>query len=303
MSKILCFGSINIDNVYRVEHIVKSGETIIGLSIEKHCGGKGLNQAIALGKAGANVYMAGGVGNDDSIGTLDILNKSGVDISLVESRNVPNGNSIIQVDPIGNNSIIIYGGANQKNTEDYVIKVLNHFHEDDWLILQNEINGNELIISEAKKRKMKICLNPSPFSAEVAKLCNVDILFVNEIEAENLCHKKECDEQLSLLHSMFKQTLVIITLGENGSVAIDTLGRKFTQVPYKCSSVDTTGAGDTFTGYFLAEYVKNKDIIKALDLASAASSLSVRKMGAAESIPTLQETENFIEQNSVNTIA
>ena len=294
MSKVLCFGSINIDNVYRVEHIVKLGETITGLSIEKHCGGKGLNQAIALGKAGAQVYMAGGIGNDDSIGTLNIMNKSEVDISLVETRNVPNGNSIIQVDLAGNNSIIIYGGANQKNSEDYVIKVLNHFQQNDWIVLQNEINGNDFIISEAKKRKMKICLNPSPFSPEVAKLCNVDILFVNEIEAENLCHEKEYDKQLSLLHSMFKQTLVIITLGEKGSVAIDALGNKYTQAPYKCSSIDTTGAGDTFTGYFLAEYVSSYNIYKALNMASAASSLSVRKMGAAESIPTLQETKDFI---------
>lgn len=296
MTKVVCFGSINIDHVYAVDHMVQRGETISSQDVQDHCGGKGLNQSIALAKAGQPTWMAGGVGESDGQEVLAILEKNGVDTSLIEKRPGKTGHTVIQVDKTGNNAIVLCGAANHLNSQAYIEEVLDHFKAGDWVVMQNEINLNGNVFAEAHKRGLKVCMNPSPFTPDLKPLCAAELLFVNELEAASLCGEKDPMKVLAVMHEKYPSTLAVVTLGENGSAAVTPSGAEFHQKAYACHAVDTTGAGDTFTGYFLAEYIRSKDVASALQLASAASSLSVRKPGAAESIPLLEEVKTFLEE-------
>ena len=167
--KILTFGSCNIDYVYEVDHIVQPGETLVANKLSKFPGGKGLNQAIAIARAGAEVYFAGCIGEDDTM-LCPILQQAGVDISKLLTVNGPTGHAIIQVDKNSENSIVIYRGANGLVTESYIDKVLEDFEEGDILLLQNEISNLLYLIKKAAEKRMKIILNPSPYEDVLNKI-------------------------------------------------------------------------------------------------------------------------------------
>ena len=182
--RFLVLGSANIDMVFSVDRIVNPGETISSRTLFRNAGGKGANQSAALAKAGADVSFAGNIGKD-GIWLLDKLSSYGVDVSLSNvSDEGFTGQAIIQVDDSGENAIVLYPGMNRNFTEEHIDNVLNHFSSGDYLVLQNEINLVDYAITEAKKRGMRIVLNPSPFDSEIEKfpLDLVDIFFVNEIE-------------------------------------------------------------------------------------------------------------------------
>lgn len=160
--KILNFGSLNIDYTYSVDHIVHPGETITSGSLEVFPGGKGLNQSIALARAGADVYHAGLIG-EDGIFLRDLCRESGVKTGYIRETETRTGNAIIQVSEKGENCIILYPGANREQTEEYIDEVLKGFGEGDVLLLQNEINLLDYLISKGAEKGMKIVLNPSPF--------------------------------------------------------------------------------------------------------------------------------------------
>ena len=180
--KVLNYGSLNVDNVYSVHHIVRGGETILSSKVEQFCGGKGLNQSIALAKAGVPVCHAGLVGEDGGM-LLDACRESGVDITHVKTLPVKGGHTIIQVDEKGQNCIILYGGTNQMQTKEYIDQVLEDFGEGDYLILQNEVNLLDYIIDRAYDRGMKIVLNPSPFDEKLdaCDLTKIYLFMLNEI--------------------------------------------------------------------------------------------------------------------------
>ena len=140
--KILSFGSLNIDYVYSVEHIVKRGETISSSALNVYSGGKGLNQSVAMGKAGAHPYHAGMIG-EDGMFLLDVLKKADVDISKTKvSKEIRTGNAIIQNDADGDNCILLFGGANRAIDEKYIAEVLEGFSAGDILVCQNEISNS-----------------------------------------------------------------------------------------------------------------------------------------------------------------
>ena len=160
--KVLCFGSLNIDYTYKVDHFVKKGETLSSGSLQVFSGGKGLNQSIALARAGAETYHAGSIGEDGRF-LLEQLQDAGVDTRYVTVlETVRTGNAIIQNDKEGDNCILLYGGANQAVTTNQADAVLEHFRKGDFLVLQNEINELAYIMERAHERGMKIVLNPSP---------------------------------------------------------------------------------------------------------------------------------------------
>lgn len=160
--KVLNYGSLNIDYVYSVDHIAQIGETILSDSLKTFCGGKGLNQSIALAKAGVAVNHAGLIGEDGDI-LLDICKEYGVDTTYIKKVPAQGGHTIIQVDKEGRNNIILYGGTNQMQSREYIDKVLSDFTAGDYLLLQNEINQLDYIIDKAYEKEMRIVLNPSPF--------------------------------------------------------------------------------------------------------------------------------------------
>lgn len=294
--KIVNFGSCNVDHVYRMEdHIVRVGETLSCTSLAFYAGGKGLNQSIAIARAGANVYHAGCIGNDGQM-LADLLVNSGVDISYVQRADTNNGHAIIQVDLQGNNSIFIYPGTNGMIYEEYVDEVLKDFDQGDILVLQNEISNVKYIIDKAYEKKIDIVFNPSPFNEVISTidLNKVAYLMINEVEGKEITGSDEPDEIITLLNNKYPDTRVILTLGYKGSVYYD--GKvKISQPAYTVVAVDSTAAGDTFTGYFVAGLSRGNEVEQALKLASAAAALSVSKPGAAPSIPLVGEVKKAFQ--------
>lgn len=292
--RILNFGSLNIDYVYEVNYFVRSGETLASNKLEKFCGGKGLNQSLALARAGSNIYHAGCVGADGGM-LIDILRESGVDCSCIETLDGVTGHAIIQVDKNGENCIILYGGANNKITVKHIDNVLSNFEKGDYILLQNEINNLDIIIDRAYQIGLKIILNPSPISDDLKKLPlnKVSYLILNEIEGKELTGKEEPEDILKELRSKYPECVFVLTLGSKGSV-YDDKTKRCTQGIFKVDVVDTTAAGDTFTGYFVHEITTGSTPEKALEVASKAAALAVSRMGAAPSIPTYKEVMTFI---------
>lgn len=291
--KVLNFGSINIDIFFRVEHIVRPGETISSESIEKRAGGKGLNQSVALAKVSDSVYHAGSIGTDGNF-LIEEMENFGVDTSLLKKSDKLTGNAIIQVDDKGENSIVLYKGANFDNSEAYVDEVLSHFEKGDILVLQNEINCMPYIINKAYEKGLKIVLNPSPITDEIEKidLDKIDLLLVNETEAKALAKVSDAKEAVNYFRDNFPSLKVVETFGKNGSMYFDK-DNLINQDSFKVDAVDTTGAGDTFTGYFVTYFYKGEKITKCLEVAAKASALSVTKKGASISIPSHEAVLKF----------
>ena len=293
--KILNFGSCNIDYVYDVDHIVQPGETLVADGLSKFPGGKGLNQSIAIAKAGAEVYFAGCIGTDDTM-LRPILKQAGVDISNLLAVEEPTGQAIIQVDKHGENSIVIYRGANGAVTKEYIDEVLVPFEKGDILLLQNEISNLLYLVEKAAKKGMKIILNPSPFKDTLKKINLNDLycVMLNETEAMQWCGSEHPYDFLVWAQKEYPQLQVVLTLGKKGSIFLKA-GELYRQQAYKVSAVDTTAAGDTFTGYFVAGLCSELKMPEVLKRASAASAIAVSKKGAASSIPTYKEVEALID--------
>lgn len=294
--KILCFGSLNIDHTYMLNHFVQKGETISSTQLSNFSGGKGLNQSIALARAGADVLHAGAIGEDGKE-LLHEMEKSGVDIGLIQILpDVATGHAIIQIDQDGDNCIILYGGANQKITIEYVDYVIEQFHAGDLLVLQNEINNLPYIIEKANEKGMKIVLNPSPMDYKIFELPLelVDLFILNEVEARQLIgvETMRCDgeELLTQVRNKYQTAEIVLTLGAKGAI-YDGNGKRYFQEAMKEVVVDTTAAGDTFTGYLLAEIIKGKEIGDAMKYAATAAGIAIGKKGASSSIPYIEEVE------------
>ena len=285
MSIILNFGSLNIDYVYSVDHFVSPGETISSDSLELFCGGKGLNQSVALSKSGADVYHAGKIGKDGELLKV-LLTDSGVHTELIGYADSQSGHAIIQVDCSGQNPIILYGGANRKITKEFADEVFRHFGKGDILLLQNEISCLEYIMECAFKKGMRIALNPSPMNESILNLPlhYVEWFILNEIEGKAISGKEKYDEIAEAIIEKYPDSRVVLTLGKQG-VYYQDKNAKLRHGIYDVKVVDTTAAGDTFTGYFLALVNEGAEIKTALEKASIASSLSVSQKGAAPSIP------------------
>lgn len=254
--RILNYGSLNLDFDYYLEHIVMPGETISSQQLEICPGGKGLNQSIALARAGAEVWHAGMIGGD------------------------------------GQNSIILYGGANQKNSREFVDEVLEKFGKGDVLLLQNEVNELPYMISQGYKKGMQIVLNPSLFNEIITEcdLSKVSMILINEIEGYQMTGREDPEEILNTIAQEYPGLKVVLILGEKGAVFMSGEERVFCP-DRSVKAVDTTAAGDTFTGYFLEEYLSGGNAEKALQMATLAASVAVTRKGASASIPWKNEVK------------
>lgn len=288
---VINIGSLNIDNVYFVPHFVRPGETLHASRLEKHAGGKGLNQSIALSRAGVRVKHAGMVGNDGS-SLLDTLREGGVDISLMETVDGPNGHSFIQVQQDGQNAITLFGGSNMAYHKAFILSVLEKSNPaEDVILLQNEINDLPFVIEQAKTRGFRIVFNAAPCGEEVKNypLEMLDLLIINEIEGEILSGEKNPERAIQALNKIYPNTGVVLTLGEHG--VRYARGSEFISVPSVRVEdvVDTTSAGDTFTGYFMSAWLKNEPVEACLELACRASSLCIQRAGSSSSVPFIAE--------------
>ncbi len=298
--KVLVFGSLNIDYTYQLDHFVRPGETQSSEQLSVFCGGKGLNQSIALARAGAEVYQAGCIGSDGRF-LRDILIDAKVNPEFIKIMDdVKTGHAIIQINKAGDNCILLFGGANQQITKDYVDFVLARFSAGDFLVLQNEISEMGYIIEQARKSGMNVVFNPSPMDEKIKTypLELVDYFILNEVEAMQIIagteDGKDPDQTLDRLHQRFPKARIILTTGSKGSAYTDG-NQNIHQKCYPVQAVDTTAAGDTYTGYLIAALMRGETIAAAMDLASRASALAVTRQGAAASIPVLSEVLSFAE--------
>ena len=294
--KILNFGSCNIDYVYSIDHIVCPGETETTYKMETFSGGKGLNQSIAIARAGAKVYHAGCIGEDGGM-LEEIMRESGVNVSLLKKVPEKNGHAVIQVTTKGENSIFLYPGSNEMVTKDYIDSVLENFSKGDILLLQNEISNIDYIVKKACEKGMCIILNPSPFNEKIGKidLNMLSYIILNEVEAKAVSGCENAEECLTYFEKNYPELKVMLTLGSRGCIYKDKNG-EITQSIYKVDVVDTTAAGDTFTGYFIAGISLGDDYQNILKTASMASAIAVSKKGAAPSIPEKYEVLNALKQ-------
>ncbi|MPM38221.1 Bifunctional ribokinase/ribose-5-phosphate isomerase A [bioreactor metagenome] len=285
--KICCFGSLNLDYVYRVSEFVQSGETIRAKERTVVCGGKGLNQSVALARSGVEVYHAGNVGVMDGQMLISTLQANNVCTDLISSQNYASGHAIIQVNDNGENSILLYGGANLTVTERQIEHVLSHFTEGDFLVLQNEVNMLPTIIEKAYEKGMLIVLNPSPVEAiaDTLSLDKVGYLFMNSIEALEIGGGDDVNVAIRNIQTRYPKTVIICTFGAEGA----TVYKKETilhEPAMKVQAVDTTGAGDTFLGFYVGLLASGNDDQTCLKAAIKAAGLCVQKQGASISIPT-----------------
>lgn len=293
--KILNFGSLNLDLVYQMPHFVRAGETLSSTGFHRGVGGKGLNQSVALARAGADIYHAGLVGEDGGM-LREFLQDNGVDVRFVRTVDQPSGHAVIQVEPAGNNCIFLYGGANQCVSEPFIREALSAFGAGDILILQNEINMIDHIIALAAERGMQVVLNPSPVADNLKALPleKISWFILNEVEGAELSGETEPEKMLERLTALYPHAQIVLTLGGEGSVYAFRKER-IRQSAFRVQAVDTTAAGDTFTGFFFAAIAAGVPVQDALLRASKASAISVTRPGAAPSIPRLSEVIQALE--------
>ena len=287
--KVLNFGSLNLDYVYQVESILIPGETQASRNRQTFCGGKGLNQSIALAKAEIPVYHAGMIGDGGEI-LLEICKENGVNTEFIRKITGPCGHTVIQVDKDGQNCILLYGGANRSITREFVDEVLSAFGRDDIILLQNEINELDYIVDRAYEKGMMIILNPSPYDDKL-KACDmskVSMFLVNEIEGYQITGERKPERILAAVKEKYPSAKIVLTLGGDGSVYQDETGI-YHQGIFKVKAVDTTAAGDTFTGYFISSIIDGMSVKEGLEMAAKASAIAVSRPGATASIPIKQE--------------
>ena len=303
--KIVNLGSLNVDHVYRVDRFLLPGETKASKGLNDNAGGKGLNQSIAAARTGAEVYHAGYFGSGSEM-LRKVLQEAGVHMDWMEDHlDIPCGHTVIQVDDQGQNCILLFGGTNMCLTEAYIDRVLDQCTPDDILLLQNETNLVPYIIEEAAKRGIPCAMNAAPMDDGVKAypIGKLRYLIVNEIEGAALAGGSTFDETMDNLIAAYPDTGILLTLGSAGAWFHDgdrDIKMGCAKVP---KVVDTTAAGDTFLGYFLAGMLDKLDPAQALQRATFASALTIQSPGAADSIPTVDQVEAVMAAGTLGELA
>ena len=293
--KILNFGSINIDHVYRMDHFLKPGETLRADSYRIFPGGKGFNQSVALAKAGADVFHAGKVGPEGKW-LVERLRTCGVDTSCVIAGEKPGGHAVIQVTPDGENAIFIFGGANEDIDGDMITRTLSSFSSDDFLLIQNEISNVADIINTAFENGLKVIFNPAPMTQEIVSaypLDRIEMFIINEIEGSEMTGRSDPNLILKDMRNAYPHAKIVLTLGEKGVIYGDD-AIEIHMPALKVSAVDTTAAGDTFIGFFIGALLGEKEVERALKEACCAAAICTTRQGAADSIPDYAEILPFL---------
>lgn len=299
MKKVVVVGSINMDLVTRCKRAPKGGETLFGEEFSQVPGGKGANQAVAIGKLGTNVIMLGKIGKD-SFGKdmLASMEKNGVNIQHIEEGEKATGIAKIIVEESGQNRILVVAGANSEVDKEYVDRHLAAIKESDIVVTQLEIpiETVEYTLKKAKEFGKITILNPAPareLSDEIIK--NSDFIIPNESELALITGMAvETEEEIKkagkkLLDMGVKN--LIITLGSKGSLHLNRDKCEFHSA-YKVKAIDTTAAGDSFIGGVVRE-LNGDSISEAIEFGTKVSAIAVTKKGAQTSIPTIEEVIKF----------
>ncbi|SDJ29572.1 ribokinase [Billgrantia gudaonensis] len=291
------FGSINLDHVYRVPHLVRPGETLASSDYHVGLGGKGANQSLAMALAGGEVSHWGRISRQDAW-ARDILARAGVNVTFTELVDAPSGHAIIQVDDRGENAIILFPGANHGFTATDIEALLDACEPGDWILTQNECSALPELFSRARQHGVNLAFNPAPMSDAVNRLplTACDLLFVNRGEAAwlaGVAQDEPAERLLDALSERLPDTATVLTLGHDGAWYQEGTARHH-QPALAVEAVDTTAAGDTFIGYFLARRQAGDAVPRCLEVAATAAALGVMRPGAAESIPGRNDVEQAL---------
>ena len=300
MARIINFGSCNLDYVYTLDHIVEAGETEASRALQIFPGGKGLNQSIAAARAGAKVCHAGCIGEDGAL-LQSVLRGSGVDITHLRVSEGRSGHAIIQVAESGENSIVLYQGANVSFTPEQIDGFLADFGNGDILLLQNETNLVDYAVDRAYEKGLTIALTPSPINGNIQNIdfSKLSYLLLNEIEIKEISGVSDTESAVVAMLDKYPHLKIMLTLGSNGCTYRDA--EQALYHPSFCvKAVDTTGAGDTFAGYFITGIAEGMAVSEAMRLASAAAALAVSEKGAATSIPRRAAVEEAMKTLKVS---
>ncbi len=279
-------GSINLDHVYRVPHLPRPGETLSAVDYAVGLGGKGANQSVAVAKAGAVIRHIGCVGREGTW-ALGRLRDYGVDVSRVTIGKQPTGHAIINVDPGGENAIVIFPGANHGIDAVAMDEALADGVTGDTLMIQNETSLQVEAARIAQQKRMFVVYSAAPFNAEAVRviLPHVSLLVVNEGEAA----------QLQAALNGRPEVDMVITRGSKGAEWISVGAEPVFQPAFRVTPVDTTGAGDTFIGTLVAGIDLGLARVEVMRRAASAAELQVTGPGAAQAIPTAQEVNAFLD--------
>ena len=301
MKNICVIGSLNMDLVVNVDTMPKPGQTLLGGNFKEVPGGKGANQSVAMARLDGRVSMIGKVGNDSFGKTLvKSLNDDNVNTDYIHEADCPTGVAFITVDKNAQNAIVVAPGANFELTKNDIDKNIDCIKNSDIIVIQLEtpLETVKYALQVAKNLNKYTILNPAPavkLDDEIIK--NVDLLTPNETELEILSEMKiENEDDISkATNKMIEKGVkeLIVTLGSKGSLYINK-EKSFFKSAYKVDAIDTTAAGDSFTGALAVALSNNKSIDEAMDFASKVGALSVMKEGAQSSLPTLKDVESFI---------
>ncbi|OAZ91470.1 ribokinase [Halomonas sp. G11] len=298
---IFNFGSINIDHTYRVAYFVRPGETLESNEYSVGLGGKGVNQSLAIARAKGAVSHWGRVSSVDAW-VMPELESAGVGVQDIELAVEPSGHAIIQIDERGENAILLFSGANHGFTQDRMAALIAQTAPGDTILIQNECNGLDQLIPLAVSHGCKVIFNPAPMTAKVASLPleQCELLFFNRTEAAALLEmpvESNAADLLSRCKEVLGDVEVVLTLGSEGAWYQRNSETLF-QPALKVKAIDTTAAGDTFVGYFLAARQAGLKPSQCLQRATAAAALAVQKRGAASSIPMAEEVDGLMCQTA-----
>lgn len=283
IARVTVVGSCNVDLVARCATLPRAGETVAARSLTTVVGGKGANQAIAAARAGARTSMVGAVGDDANAALIrETLREAGVSTRGIRAVPGPSGTALIAVDDAGENSIVIVAGANGA-----LVALeggdLETVSDADVMLFQLEVPVSITCEAAQRARGLRV-LNAAPAGVLPPELlADVDLLVVNETEAEALSPGSSRDPGLRGLVDLVPR--VALTVGAEGVRYADRDGIRLRVRAPKVIAVDTTAAGDTFTGMLATALGERREIREALELACAAASLCVETLGASSSIP------------------
>lgn len=282
-------GSINADVFYTLPHLVGPGETLAASTLYEGMGGKGANMSVAVARAGSVVHHIGAVGPDGAW-AIERLTDYGVGTGFIQTVDEKTGHAIIMVDENGENAIVIYSGANLRIGDANIAQSLGQAKAGDIFITQNETNAQAFAARTANEAGLRVAYAAAPFEATAvtAVLPYLDLLILNQVEAEQL------ETATGLPANKLSIADVIVTLGADGCLWYNnSAGTETEFAAQKVTPVDTTGAGDTFTGFVLAALDQGKPMPQAIDLATKAAAIMVTRKGTADVIPTLADVQNF----------
>jgi len=292
--KIVVVGSLNMDYILQVPHIPKEGETILSTETDTSLGGKGLNQAVAAARSGAEVSMIGAIGEDEDGKIMkDLLKQEGINHEGLDEQPGPSGKAYISIDAKGQNTIIVSPGANFRLTEEWVDGHRGIFKDARYCILQMEIQLPVIysVLRLCREMGVSTIFNPAPVNAafDRSKLNLVDYLVVNETELILLSGGEEDPEKAIAKLRSEGVSSIIYTMGSNGS-RFCSANMDITIPAYRVKAVDTTAAGDTFIGAFASQF-DGSNHAEAMTYASRAAALAVTREGAIGSIPRKEEVD------------